>query len=803
MAPEYKEAPPGSGAPNKDKARQPLDISVPQAALTVNSENPDDLIDAVPEALRKLDQWVLWRLTTRHGRVTKVPFDRFGNRAAVNDPSTWCDFDSALQALREGQASGIGFVIAEHDSVVGIDLDRCVDKESGEVAPWAVEITERLDTYTEISPSGTGLHLLMVGQIPRNVKQSKPRGIEVYDESRFLTVTGLCVRNPGVLNEPGETLATWYGETFPLPESLVGQGPVRRSPEMEDDEVLELALNAKNGDRVRRLWEGDTSGHDHDPSTADAALLSHLAFYTQDPEQLDRLFRRSNLTREKWEERADYQDRTLAFVFSKLMTTFGGRDLEKELTDLGNAHRMLKRHGHELRFNVNSGRWLLWDGKRWAVDELDRIRAMAQNIATDLHLELRDTNPDSSYHKQLVKHHKDSQRVSNCRAMVEHLKALPDISVRAADLDADPWLLNFQNGTMDLRSGSLRDHDPADLNTKITAVAYRPGARSELWERYLREAFPDNPELVPFLQRLAGYTLTGLTSEEILVLLLGGAGSGKTTFLESLGQALGDYGTAARIESFLSDKNRSGSSASPEIARLDGPRFVRTVEPDSGKRFDASRLKQMTGGDTLVARDLYKGEFSFLPQFTLWVAANKSPEADADDEGLWRRLLRVPFEVARPSLEGKNRDKSIKETLTDPARSGEAVLAWAVEGCLAWQQGGLRIPEIVVTKTRALRDEMDLTEAFLAECCVFGDSAVWTQTSELYEAYETWFAGTGGHKPVNRGGFAKKLGDKGAHADKLKEKGRTLRVWWGVELVGQRLLSMPTPFPGRKEAGGR
>jgi putative DNA primase/helicase len=757
------------------------------ASSGVNGENLELRYAAVPEALRCLPQWVGYRLVDRDGRMTKVPVSTGGGFARVNAPATWSDFDAALQLVRNGQAEGLGFMLADEGDIVGIDLDHCVTPETGEIDPWARAIVERFDVYTEVSPSGTGLHLWMLGSIPRNAKLSKPHGIEVYGEARYLTVTGRCLRNPGQMREPGAVLASWYAETFPLPDTTLGLGPFNRSPAMDDEEIIRLASNAKNGDTFQRLWKGDISQHGDDPSAADAALVALLAFYTQDEDQLDRLFRRSGLNRPKWEQRADYRERTITFVLSGLRAAYGDRTIEKELTDLGNAYRMRKRYGPHLRFNQSTGRWLIWDDRRWADDERGQILGMAQETALGIYDELKDIPPDSSYLKQVYTHAKTSQQISRTRAMIDQLKGLPGISVLANDLDQDPWLLNCRNGTLDLRTGELRPHNPDDLITKITNAPYVPGAESLVWNTYLREAFPRNPELVPFLQRLAGYTLVGTVSEEIVVLMLGGTGSGKTTFVESFGKMLGDYGASASIDSFLTDKYRSGSSASPDMVALVGSRFVRSVEPDGEKRFDLSRLKALTGGDEQTARALYRDPFRYTPTYTLWVAANKSPELSAEDEAIWRRVVRLPFEQAR--LKREDRDPTIKDTLLDTEKSGAAILAWAVAGCLAWQRDGLDIPEIVTRKTLDLRQEMDPVSEFFEACCVFGpDQKVGSTT--FYETYVGWHHRYRSGAPVSQMKLTAKAKEFGATAGRSRD-GRFLE---GVGLSSDSLFGTRPPW---------
>ena len=274
------------------------------------------MVDAeqVPEALVAEERWVCWRTENRDDTVTKVPVDPAnGGYARVDDPGTWTGFDDAIEYYREREAvDGVGFVFRDEGPYAGVDLDNCVDPESGEVAAWASEVVDRLDSYTERSPSGTGLHVIVEGAVPDGGNRGD--GIEVYDRARYFTVTGDHVDGTPVdVKERTEELRSVHAEFIADADAVAEEDLPAERPgvDLSDRELVRRAMGAANGDKFARLWRGDTSGYPSH-SEADLALCSLLAFWTGgDPDRIEALFGRSGLVREKWWERPDYRERTI------------------------------------------------------------------------------------------------------------------------------------------------------------------------------------------------------------------------------------------------------------------------------------------------------------------------------------------------------------------------------------------------------------------------------------------------------------------------------------------------------------
>lgn len=325
------------------------------------------------------------------------------------------------------------------------------------------------------------------------------------------------------------------------------------------------------------------------------------------------------------------------------------------------------------------------------------------------------------------------------------------------------------NGTVDLRTGELRPHRREDLITRLAPVEYDPDAEAPLWEAFLRRIMDGNEDLIRFLQRAVGYSLTGDTSEQCFFLLYGTGANGKSTFLEAIRAMLGDYAQQADFGTFLV-QNRDGPRN--DVARLVGARFVSAVEVESGRRLSETLVKQLTGNDRVVARFLYREHFEFVPTFKLWLAANHKPVIRGADHAIWRRIKLIPFQVTIPP---EDRDRQLAARLRAEL---PGVLAWAVRGCLEWQQYGLGEPPEVTEATNEYRAEMDPLGPFFGERCVLHPNAR-AYAGELYAGYAAWCE-QAGERPMSQREFGLRLQERGF--ERRIVRGRV--VWVGLGLRG-------------------
>jgi putative DNA primase/helicase len=729
---------------------------------------PIDL-EKIPPELKARPQWVCWR----HDKTPVNP--RTGGNAQADNPDTWGEYDLAVklwEAHRGNGIAGVGFEFSFYDPFCGVDLDKCRDPDTGKIEPWAWEIIKRLDSYTEVSPSGRGVHILVRGKLP--LGGNRKGKVELYSRDRYFTMTDTHLEGTPTTIEPRQT------ELDVLHREIFGQGkseapkPGSPSPALDlaDSELIDKAKQARNGDKFSRLWEGNWQDYPSQ-SEADLALCELLAFWTQkDAERIDRLFRLSGLMREKW-ERPDYRGRTIEKAITNTPEVYtpgrgqesnrGGqtRDTQTKppgppplaatcfnLTDMGNAQRLVSLHGKDLLYTYKWGTWLIWNGLRWLKDEVGEVERRAKDVARSIYAEASKVD-DKDLRAAIVSHAKATEAESKRRAMI--VSAQCELPVDIDDLDRDPWLLNVRNGTLNLKTGELHPHGREDRITKLAPVEYDRNAEAPTWRNFLQSIMGDNLGLMTFLQKAVGYTLTGSTREQCLFILYGLGGNGKSTFLETIKELLGDYAQDTSTETFMLKKNQVIPN---DIAALRGARFVKAVEVEGGRRMAEVVVKQMTGGDTMSARFLHQEWFSFKPAFKIFLGVNHKPVIRGTDHAIWRRIRLIPFTVQIPKDE---QDKELSEKLRAEL---PGILNWALEGCLLWQDTGLELPVEVEAATQDYREEMDVLGDWLRECCIVAPGAS-ALARDLYQSYTKWAEDNGEKQPLSQRAFGGNLKQRG------------------------------------------
>ena len=332
----------------------------------------------------------------------------------------------------------------------------------------------------------------------------------------------------------------------------------------------------------------------------------------------------------------------------------------------------------------------------WTPDKNGQIVRFAKDTVRNIYSEAAQL-PEGNPRTTLVKHALQSEDAKRIHAMVQLAQSETGISVTPDQLDANPWLLNCSNGSVDLRTGKPLPHARENLCTKQVPVNFDSKAKCLTWKAFLHRIMGGNESLVRFLQRAIGYSLTGQITEQVLFLFYGTGANGKSTFVETMRALLGDYAQQADFETFLIGKNEGGPRN--DIARLKGARFVSAVESGQSRQMAETVIKQVTGGDKIAARFLYQEFFEFSPQFKLFLVANHKPQVRGTDEAVWRRIRLVPFDVKIPQEE---RDKHLPEKLQSEL---PGILAWAVRGCVKWQEKGLGEPTEVLEATQEYREE--------------------------------------------------------------------------------------------------
>lgn len=542
----------------------------------------------------------------------------------------------------------------------------------------------------------------------------------------------------------------------------------------KDIPIKEIHSLDELGIRLRKRTDAPAKARGRIPVGHRNNRLVSLAGTMKRQGMADEAIRQAILTENQEHCDPPLTERELALTIFKSLETWETPErhieLDIKLTDVGNGKRLARRWGEIIRFVTvkRSGYWIVWDGKRWATSSGVELEWLAKETVAAMYGEASSLT-DEEDRKKLARHAIKSEHIARVRAMIEAARSEPGIPISIKDFDIKPWLLNVANGTLDLRSGHLRDHSTADLLTKVAPTAYGPAAKCPRWQEFLNEVMDGREQLVDYLQRVLGYTLTGSTQEDVFWILYGTGANGKTTFLEAIRAVLGeDYALQAPVEMLL--KKRPGGIPS-DIARLRGARFVTATEIGEGRRLDEQVIKHLTGHDTITARPLYGEFFEFTPSHKILVAGNYKPIIKETSLAMWRRPHLVPFSV---TFEEKEQDKELLGKLTAEA---PGILAWMVEGCLAWQKEGLKPPDEVRAATEGYRKEMDVLGPFIEDCCILAEN-VSAGSGDLYKAYKAWCE-ENGEKPLGSRGFGNRLTDRGV--DRARDRSRRFYIGIGLK----------------------
>jgi putative DNA primase/helicase len=391
------------------------------------------------------------------------------------------------------------------------------------------------------------------------------------------------------------------------------------------------------------------------------------------------------------------------------------------LSDEVLAQNFIDAHLADLRYTAMRGRWYIWDGRRWAVDEKLEAFSLVRSFC---HSRARQQGG------------KEATGIASSGTVgaIEHLaRADQRIAVLLDEWDAHPWLLNTPAGEVDLRTGETFPHNPDNNLTKIAGVGPDWNCKTPLWDDFLKKITGGDDELIGFLKRLAGYALTGSTREHALFFLYGTGANGKSTFVNAITSCAGEYHRVAPIETFIASRSDRHPT---ELAGLHGARLVTAIETQEGRRWDESKIKSLTGGDTISARFMRQDFFDYLPQFKLIIAGNHKPGLRSVDEAIRRRFNLVPFTVTIPPEE---RDLEFAEKLT-PEMPG--IMAWMIDGCTEWQKEGLKPPKIVTDATEAYLASEDALSAWLDECTE-QKSTAFAKSSHLFASWKGWATANG------------------------------------------------------------
>lgn len=429
------------------------------------------------------------------------------------------------------------------------------------------------------------------------------------------------------------------------------------------------------------------------------------------------------------------------------------------------AYRLAERYRGRLLYVSGLG-WHVWDGKRWSVDDCGEAKRAVL-------AELRQALSESLADKDLRGDVRKCESASGVAGVLDLAAALHPFAAAVRDLDADPFILNVENGALDLRTLELRDHRPADHITKVCRGAYRPGAEVLLWQEFLSRVLPDEA-VRGFVQRLAGVGLLGTVREHVLAILTGVGANGKSVFDKAIRHALGDYACTAEPDLFM---HRENAHPTGEMD-LRGVRWVVVSETEKDRRLAESTMKRLTGGDTIRARRMRQDFVEFTPSHTALLITNHLPKVSGDDAAIWRRIRVVPFDVVIPDHE---QDRELDARLQ---LESDGILSWAVAGWVDYQRVGLSPPDAVTAATSRYRDDSDSVARFIADECAVGSPMLKATTTQLFDAWQRWRAHEGVAE-ISRKAFGQSLDSHGYPVTDKARDGRW-RVGIGVKADAHR-----------------
>jgi putative DNA primase/helicase len=697
-------------------------------------------------------RWVAWCNERRGEKLTKVPYCGEGRKAQANNPKTWRtrrDAEACARAIVDGLGGGIGIMLGdlgEDLALFGVDLDTCRDQATGIFEPWAAEVIDRFESYTEISPSGTGCKVFaLVGDAAlaevraateikygktfarRNGAAEHPPAIEVHIGNRYFAVTDQRLDNsPAELAIVPPEALLWllceHGPAFASAASGTAKGKTGGTDKSRSATAFGKGAELR---RAGKTYDEMVEALRADPETAHWCRDKGEA---NDQRELKRIW-----------------SRAAAQTHASDVPAFSEEALALQLAD---------EHGGHLRHTAAWSRWFLWSHTHWRADETLTVFDLARSLC-------RGAGADPRAGK-LARAIASAKTVAAVCALARSDRR---IATEHTQWDADAWRLAGVE-TIDLRTGATRAPLPEDMCTKVTGAT--PDDRGcPLWLAFLDRVTAGDREMQAYLQRVAGYCLTGSTREHCLFFCYGTGANGKSVFVNTLRAIWGDYAVVAPMETFIESQTDRHPT---ELAHLRGARLVVTQETERGRRWAESKVKSMTAGDAIVARQMRQDFFEFTPQFKLLVAGNHKPGLRGVDESIRRRMHLIPFTVTIPPGE---RDKGLSDKLR-----GEwgGILQWAIDGCLAWQETGLAAPQAVVDATDKYLHDEDAHGTWIEERCAL-DRIYSASSTDLYNSWKGWSEAAGEH-PGSQRRFSQSLEARGF----TKRHDRTGAMFFGIAL---------------------
>ena len=803
--------------------------------------NLSNTIYNVPDEFKQISNWVLWKQepSSPGGKPTKIPYQLNNIRAKSNTSTTWSPFEEVVDAYNKGGFDGIGWCVPLDGGIHywGLDFDDAIDPDTGEFNEWRLPTGElapvqpkdglAFDSYTEMTPSGAGYRVYVKCSIgvPEhkkknygacNQKTGKIPAVEMYSSGRFFAFTG------EKLSSSTDTVKTITEETaLAFHAKMIGEKPVAAKKErtnkpakqidtVTDEATVQLAFDIKDGHVGSRhdllfAIAGTLVGCQWDRSRVELLLRALIVLFSEEDASYDReanIYKHFETLDDLYKRRTK-KDAIPGWTalkaclaqptFDRLRAHLAGCYL---LNDTGNGMRLVDKHRNTVRYCADEKCWYVWDGIRWNQNESE-IQELAKGVAFDIRAETEGLIPPvrTGNQTQDDKATKQFEAVQSALSswanqsgsgmhLVQTIKCAssdPRISCVRSDFDSQPHLLNCTNGVIDLKLGTLMPHDRHLMLSYLCPVDFNPTARHPVFEESLRAFTRNHDDLAPFLKTLTGYTIQGAKSEERIIILHGLANHGKGMFMDSITNMLGpDYACAISFDS-IKKQDRNSAGASGDIARLEGKRLVIVSEIDKGSKLAESFMKQMSGNDSIIARQMYKGEREFRPTHQFWLQTNYRPGFDSQDSGNKRRYMEIPFDNDLSKDPLVKFDGKVKLIMRHDKEFLMAVLAWAVAGAVDYYADGLHPPACVKAATAELLAHNDFLSTFMYDECI-KESKGTVRVVEMLEAYNRWSSDQG-ETSVQGHTFNHMMEERGFKRHNVRQNdGSQKKMWRGIRL---------------------
>ncbi|MDB4147104.1 phage/plasmid primase, P4 family [Alphaproteobacteria bacterium] len=441
--------------------------------------------------------------------------------------------------------------------------------------------------------------------------------------------------------------------------------------------------------------------------------------------------------------------------------------------------RFVDQHQGYLRSLGTIKTWLVWDGTRWKPSDYAEVFKFALETVQSIKTEVEEAEGFLDA-QTLQKWSLTSQSEPKMRAMLNMASNHPLLVSKASSFDKQKMKLNCLNGIVDLKTGQLNQRTSDDLHTKVIGTNFNPQAKCPNFDKFIKEVFGSDGELISWIQRAFGYSLTGSAQEQVLFICYGTGANGKSTLLKTISKILSDYSTNADFEMFLSNQ-KSDVRVMEAVGELKGIRLALASEVDASKRFNESLVKRLTGGDTLRGTRLHMGAFQFEPQHKLWFLCNHIPFARDGSHGFWRRIKVIPF---AQQFQGASLDSSLPDKLW---AEREGILAWMIRGAVAWAKElqktnattGLGPCKAIDQSIEEYRYDNDLSARFIEDCLVRDNDSGSVGARELYYAYQRWWSDNSDEDTPSEGIFSRRMEERGLKKTRTKAG----VVYKGVKLI--------------------